>query len=144
MAQKCQSRKQDGTICSANAQVGSDLCVFHDPTKADDGQRARRAGGLARGKPATLLPADCPDVELANSKDVSNLLAQSISQVRRGELDPRVANTIGYLSGILLKALEHGVLEERVQKLEIAAQEERQGALNPLEIPDPTRGSGVV
>jgi hypothetical protein len=116
------------------------VCVFHDPTKADDGQRARRAGGLARGKPA-LLPADCPDVELANSMDVSSLLSESISQVRRGELDPRVANTIGYLSGILLKALERGVLEERVQKLEIAAQEERQGALNPLEIPDPTRGS---
>jgi hypothetical protein len=55
---------------------------------------------------------------LANCVDVANLLASSISQVRRGELDPRIANAVGYLSGILLKALEQGVVEERLQKVE--------------------------
>ena len=120
MAEKCQFRKADGTICSANAQIGTNLCVFHDPAKQSDGQRARRAGGLARSSPVRALPADAPDVQLGTCQDVSNLLAESISQVRRGELDARAANTIGYLSGILLKALEQGVLEERLLKVEAA------------------------
>jgi hypothetical protein len=120
MANKCQCRKQDGTICGANAQVGTDLCVFHDPAKQSDGHRARRAGGLARSNPARVLPADAPDVQLDTCKDVSDLLSETISQVRRGELDSRAANTIGYLSGILLKALEQGLLEERLLKVEAA------------------------
>ena len=120
MANKCKFTKNDGTICTANAQLGTDLCVFHDPAKQSDGHRARRAGGLARSNPARVLPADAPDVQLGTCKDVSGLLSETISQVRRGELDARAANTIGYLSGILLKALEQSVLEERLLKIEAA------------------------
>jgi hypothetical protein len=120
MANKCQSRKKDGTVCAANAQVGNDLCVFHDPAKQSDSHRARRAGGIARSRTARVLPADAPDAQLDTCKDVSDLLSETISQVRRGELDSRAANTIGYLSGILLKALEQGVLEERLLKVEAA------------------------
>jgi hypothetical protein len=116
---KCKFRKKDGTLCGANAQIGSSLCVFHDPARQAEGNRARRAGGLTRSKPA-VLPADVPDAQLDTSKDVSSLLAASISQVRRGEIDLRIANTIGYLSGVLLKALEQGVVEERLRKIEAA------------------------
>jgi len=63
---------------------------------------------------------DVPDMPLGTFKDVSNLLAESISQVRRGQLDPRIANAVGYLSGILLKALEQGAVEERLLKIETA------------------------
>jgi hypothetical protein len=59
---------------------------------------------LARSNPARVLPPDAPDVQLDTCKDVSDLLSETISQVRRGELDSRAANTIEYLSGILLKA----------------------------------------
>jgi hypothetical protein len=38
--------------------------------------------------------------------------------VRRGQLDPRVANAMGYLASILLGALQQGPLEERLQRLE--------------------------
>jgi hypothetical protein len=119
MTNKCQFRKKDGTICDANALLGQDVCVFHDSTKEEEGRRARRAGGLARSKPA-VLPPDAPDVHLGTYKDVANLLGESISQVRRGELDPRVANAVGYLSGILIRALEQGVMEQRLCKIEAA------------------------
>jgi hypothetical protein len=119
MANKCQFQKKDGTICGANAQLGNDLCVFHDPLRKSDGDRARRAGGLARSKPA-VLAMDVPDAPLGTFKDVSNLLAESLSQVRHGQLDPRIANAVGYLSGILLKALEQGAVEERLLKIEAA------------------------
>jgi hypothetical protein len=120
MAFQCEARKQDGSICGANAQRGKDVCVFHDPAKEADGQRARRAGGLARSKPAHVLPAESPDVQLTSCKDVTVLLSESISQTLRGELDPRVANTIGFLSGVFLKALEQGLVEERLLKVEAA------------------------
>ena len=94
------------------------ICVFHDPARAAEGQRARRIGGVNRSRPAVVLPSDTPDHSLASPKDVSDLLAQSINQLRRGELDPRIANAVGYLSTVLLRALEQGPLEERMAKLE--------------------------
>jgi hypothetical protein len=46
------------------------------------------------------------------------LLADSINRLRRGQLDPRVANAIGYLTSVLLKALESGEIEDRLAHLE--------------------------
>jgi hypothetical protein len=45
-------------------------------------------------------------------------LGASINQLRRGQLDPRVGNAIGYLASVLLRALEQGPLEERLAHLE--------------------------
>ncbi|SRR6266567_355918 len=120
MANKCEFRKKDGRRCGANAQVASDLCVFHDPARAADGRRARTAGGIHRSRPAVVLPVDTPLHPLGNTKEVSAFLADSINQLRRGQLDPRVANGIGYLTSVLLRALEQGPLEERMAKIEAA------------------------
>jgi hypothetical protein len=73
---------------------------------------------MNRSRRAAVLPADTPDHSLRDTRDVSDLLADSINRLRRGELDPRVANAIGYLAGILLRALEQGPLEERLAHLE--------------------------
>jgi hypothetical protein len=67
-----------------------------------------------------VLPSDTPDHPLSNTKEVSAFLADSINQLRRGELDPRVANGMGYLTTVLLRALEQGPLEERMAKIEAA------------------------
>ena len=71
-------------------------------------------------RPAMVLPTSTPDCPLANTKDVADLLADSINQLRRGQLDPRVANGVGYLATVLLRALEQGPLEERMAKIEAA------------------------
>jgi hypothetical protein len=118
MTEKCRFRKKNGAMCSANAQPANGLCVFHDPARAADGRRARKAGGIHRSRAAAVLPVDTPDHSLASPKDVSHLLADSINQLRRGELDPRVANAVGYLSTVLLRVLEQGPLEDRMAKLE--------------------------
>src|SRR5207245_7585189 len=79
----------------------------------------RRAGGLSRTRTQRrALPADVADVPLTSMQDLSKFLAESINQVRRGELEPRVANTMGYLAAILLKSLEQGCTEERISRLE--------------------------
>jgi hypothetical protein len=102
----------------SNAQPANGLCVFHDPTRATEGRRARHAGGINRSRSAATLPFDARDHALGTTKDVSTLLADSINQLRRGQLDPRVANAMGYLATVLLRALEQGPLEERLTKIE--------------------------
>jgi hypothetical protein len=69
---------------------------------------------------AVVLPSDTPDHELGNTTDVSAFLADSINQLRRGQLDPRVANAMGYLTSVLLRSLEQGPVEERLAKIEAA------------------------
>ena len=115
---KCEFRKKNGDCCDAHAQTGKSLCVFHDPARASDGRRARRAGGITRSRAATTLPSDTPDHPLGDTNQVSILLADSINRLRRGELDPRIANAMGYLASVLLKALESGQIEDRLAHLE--------------------------
>jgi hypothetical protein len=45
-------------------------------------------------------------------------LSDSINRLRRGQLDPRVANAMGYLTSVLLRSLEQGPIEERLAKIE--------------------------
>jgi hypothetical protein len=67
---------------------------------------------------AAVLPFDTPDHPLGDTNQVSVLLADSINRLRRGQLDPRVANAMGYLASVLLKALENGRIEDRLAHLE--------------------------
>jgi len=113
---QCQYIKANGKRCEANAMIGSEYCFFHDPAKAKERTAARKAGG--HKNKAVVLPATTPDVRLDNISDVVKLLGETINQVRGGELDPKVSNAIGYLTGILLKALEQGEIEERLSALE--------------------------
>ncbi len=99
-------------------QIGKAFCVFHDPEKANDGARARRAGGIQRSRRAAVLPPTTPVSPLASSSDLAFLLADSINRVRRGELDPRIANAIGYLASVQLRCFEQSTLEDRMTKIE--------------------------
>ena len=65
-----------------------------------------------------MLPADTTDHSLGNTTDVSAFLCDSINRLRRGQLDPRVANAMGYLTSVLLRSLEQGPIEERLAKIE--------------------------
>jgi len=114
MSTTCKYRRKDSSWCRANAQATNGLCLFHDPEKAADGRRARRAGGISRSRVAAVLPPDTPDCPLEDARDVSKFLAQSINQLRRGQLDPKVDNALGYVASVLLRSLEQGRAEDRV------------------------------
>ncbi len=118
MNKKCQQHKKDGSSCNADVQSGKDVCVFHDPGKVEEREKARRAGGLTRSRRAVVLTESTPDAPLTRAEEVATLMADTINQVRRGQLDSKVASTVGYLSGTLLKALEQGALERKVAALE--------------------------
>ena len=54
------------------------------------------------------------------------MLSDTINQVRKGQIDPRVANAVGYLSNILIKALEQTEMEKRIEGLEALVRERQQ------------------
>jgi hypothetical protein len=122
----CTATKDDGAACGAAALPGSQFCFFHDPAKAAARRQAQSAGGLAN-KMATL-PADAPDVKVEDGADVVKLLGETINQVRRGEIDPRVGNSVGYLANIVLAATGQRELETRIAELETLVKSRRQSA----------------
>jgi hypothetical protein len=126
MKKQCRHKKPDSRRCQANAIARSEFCFFHDPEQESERFKAQRAGGL-RNKGAAL-PPDTPDCDLKSVGDVVTLLGTTINQIRRGQIDPRVANSVGYLSGILLKAMEGDALERRVSGLEMATKNQLQSS----------------
>jgi len=135
---RCTKTKADGTICRANARTGSAFCFFHDPAVAKQRMAARKAGGIERSKKAAVLPSSLPDVPLKSVQDVVALLAATINQVRKGQVDPRISNAVGYLAGILLKGMEQGDTEKRLVELEtiINGRRERPGSIFDADLDD--------
>ncbi len=116
-SRRCQFQRRDRTRCKAHAHSGLPFCFFHDPALHNQRAAARKAGGIARTR-RVVLPAHAPVKSLRTAADIGELLGETINQVRRGEIDLRVSNAIGYLSGILLSAIEKGSLEQRLAALE--------------------------
>lgn len=113
---QCKQIKANGARCDAYAIAGSEYCFAHDPSRAAERQVERQAGGRV-GK-TKVLPPNTPDAPLSSMADVVTLLGETINQVRRGEVDPKVANAVGYLASALLRALEQGNIEKRLAELE--------------------------
>jgi len=145
-SRQCTQVKADGTRCRANAITGSNYCFAHDPARAEERQAARQAGGRV-GKTKVLSP-ETPDAPLSKATDVVALLGETINQVRRGEVDPKVSNAVGYLSSVLLRALEVGDLEQRLADLEAIVRHpparESAFAIDPIpEMPDQAGGTAA-
>ena len=115
----CKHTTKSGQDCKAATRSGSSYCFFHDPAVRTERTEARRAGGTERSR-KVVLPPDGPDKPLRAICDVVELVSDTVNQVRRGEIDIRVSNAVGYLSGILISALEKGQMEERIAALEVA------------------------
>jgi hypothetical protein len=114
--QQCKAMKPDGSRCRAAALPDSDFCFFHDPSKAAERREAHAAGG--RQNRMKTLDTDVPDVEIKDCKDVVALLSETINQVRKGLIDPRVANSVGYLANQVVRVLAQDELADRIERLE--------------------------
>lgn len=111
--ERCKAQTKAGGHCQAPAAERG-LCFFHaHPEKLaalgrEGGQKNRRGNADE---------CDLPRRQLKNVGEVSELLEETINRVRQGPFDLRAANSIGFLAGILLKALDQR-LEERLAHLE--------------------------
>ena len=126
---RCKKIKPNGEQCRGRAITKSEFCFFHDPSRAKQRHEAQRKGGLNRANPAkvTALPSNTSDAVLSTADDVCRLLSETINQVRKGVLDVRIANSVGYLAGVILKARSQGDLEERIVEIEEHIAKERSG-----------------
>lgn len=103
MSERCSTRNRKGKRCGAWDIRGATRCALH----ANPG----RAAELGSKHASSLMlhsrqnAVDLPYKPLKNSRDVAELLEETINRVRQGSLDLRAANTIGFLAGIHLRAL---------------------------------------
>jgi hypothetical protein len=112
--EQCKAQTKAGDSCPAPA-VERGLCFFHaNPDKLSE---MGRQGG-SKNRHADPSRCDLPQRPLKTIGDVSVLLEETINRVRQGPFDLRTANSIGFLAGILLKGLERGRVEERLDHLE--------------------------
>jgi hypothetical protein len=116
---RCQHMRDDGEQCRGRRHHGSVFCFWHDPERRDDVAAAARKGGAvtSRRRARAVLPKSRA-VTLDTADEVRTLLADTITRVRRGQLDTSVANCVGYLAQTGLKIIEVTEFERRLDALE--------------------------
>ena len=121
---QCAHTRNNGLPCRANCISNSQFCFFHDPRKDKERATARKIGGKKNAHQYAGV-SSTPERPLKSAGDVAELLGVSIHELRRGKLDPKTANVLGYLAGVLLKAIEAGETEARLAALEDAVMRQR-------------------
>ncbi len=111
---KCKHTLDDGSRCKAYALKDKDFCFSHDPESKEKKALAVKNGGLVK---QIKINGDLQTVDVKTPKDVVTLLGLTINEVREGKLPPQIANTIGFLSGHLLRAFEIAEMDDKVEEV---------------------------
>jgi hypothetical protein len=121
---QCATLKPDGSHCQARPLFGKFTCYFHDPDHTEDRMAASSRGGARKQRPpAPSLSQDVPDLPVNSRSDAVALLARTINQVLRGTIDPKVANSVGFLVGLTIRVMDTNLLEERLAMLETVVEQ---------------------
>jgi hypothetical protein len=120
---QCSFIKPDKQQCGAKCLHGGKFCFFHDPKTRKAHKQAAIKGANTRNKdavtpPPATLPPETPSAPLANGHDVRAFVAETLNQVRTGKLAVAVGNCLFVGAGVLLKAIEGSVVEDRITALE--------------------------
>ena len=119
MKQRCTYRSDAGKPCNTWAQHGRSYCFFHDPEKA----QARREAQSRGGQPKRAMAGEA--IPLRSAQDVAAFVAELINGIRTGAVNKANASILSTLSQTLLRAIELGELEERVEQLEDKLEDKR-------------------
>ena len=112
---KC-SYANNATICQANSMKGCQFCFYHNPDISDqEKKQAQIKGGKGKnGKIKRVMPK----MSIKTTQAVVVLIEDTINAVRGGQMDVRIANCLGFLSGHLIKALEASDITKRLELIE--------------------------
>jgi hypothetical protein len=111
---RCKAETKAGGPCRAPAvEGGLCFCHAHPERLAELGRQGGR-----KNRHWTSMDQGLPAKALRSTADVASLLEETINRVRQGPFDLRAANTIGFLSGTLLKALDEWRIERHLLNLE--------------------------
>ena len=126
---KCKATRKDGKPCQAEARQGAPYCFFHDPDPVvtEDRHDSKVKGGksgklatLATVKPWRGVVGDVDVMRAVSPVELVNLLCETIDDVRTGAVAPQVANSVGYLAGVIVKVQELDAIVERLSAIEEA------------------------
>lgn len=112
--EQCIYIKSDGGQCNAKPIKGSQYCFSHNPDTKIEKHLAVVKGGLNSKK----VNLNLTPLSIKEDKEVAHLLEDTINGVRSGEIPPNIANTIGYLAGHALKAIELARYADKVESVE--------------------------
>ena len=112
----CQFTKANGEPCQAPRIEGSDFCYFHSPEVATDRAKARKLGGINRRARKRINHEQLYSIDRVI--DIQKALEDALNDVEGLENSNARARTIGYICQMLLKALEVGEVESRLEALE--------------------------
>lgn len=111
---QCTYINANGEQCKANPMKDSQYCFTHNPDTREEHALAVIKGGKLSKRDRLNLPP----VEVKTPNDVVSLLEETINGIRSGKIPPNVANTIAYICGHALKAMENANLDQRVEMIE--------------------------
>ena len=110
MINKCKQTKADGSPCQASVQRDSDLCYFHDPTKATERSAGRVRGGMRSHRKAKGIPDAKPPETI---EEIKELMSEVAAGAARGDVASNVANSVAKCCDILMKAMVSGRAPQR-------------------------------
>jgi hypothetical protein len=111
---QCNYIKDNGEQCNAIPIKGSKYCFSHNPDTKIEKHLAVVKGGLNSKK----VNMNLAPLSIKEAKEVAHLLEDTINGVRNGEIPPNIANTIGYLAGHALKAIELAKYADKIESVE--------------------------
>ena len=118
---KCQFIKTNNKRCNANAIKEDGYCFWHS-----EKTREQRGVAVMTGGKSPKRNYENEEVSLRSTNDVIELIEKTVNELRRNKTSTRIANAIGYLAGISLKAIEQSDLEKRLEVVEYALKIKRQ------------------
>jgi hypothetical protein len=107
---QCDAIGKSGQRCRSGAMSGFEKCFFHskDPNHVKLRLAGRKQGGIkVQAHNRLHLARRTADISAITScEELRAVIAETISQVRRGEIEPRIGNTIGYLLSVCMVSLQ--------------------------------------
>jgi hypothetical protein len=114
---KCKHKKPDGTACNSFAMKGKSYCWRHSPELSDEEKRKFSAnGGKTKGE--DFIENLLPELKIENFKDIASMLTDTINNLRQGKISQKTGSSIGYLSFILLMAMDKAKAEEHREQID--------------------------
>lgn len=111
---QCNYIKEDGGQCNARPMKESKYCFSHNPDTQVEKHLAVVKGGFASKR----VELGLEPLSIKTPQEISQLLENTINEVRDGRMPPNIANTIGFLAGHALKAMELFKYADKVESVE--------------------------
>ena len=115
---QCKHTKRDSTKCTSFAMKGSDFCYRHNPDISDDDKLNASSKGGKTTLQDDFIQTPLPEIKIQKIQDVVTLLADTINNMRSGKISQKSGTSIGYLSFILLMAMDKAKAEKEQEKID--------------------------